>query len=678
MQNTDQIIEIKKFFFKALKNGNTILFNVLLEVLLKEFKIEEIIDNTYGANALHWAANNGHIEIVQFLVEKFPHLIDSKTPDNSTPILYAVINDHIDVVEYLTEKNASLSISGKWDKTPVTAAAEKPDDNPIKIFLKKYLNENINGENLMLAKQLEVFGHPPATISHNSKSNTVPESVPQDMTGFEFPQLNINYYDELVKSIPEEDRASVLSELESLPIRQRAEKLDKELAANEWIGLDVSESYTLFLAALRNLKSGKITAAQLASLHLFDSAIRTLYIDPLVYFIHKYVDADSKLARTCNMFALTNMRGMPTSVKRYQYNTLVLPPNMSISDLPQRMQKPLMQRFFNFTDSEWIFFCEEMKKAPITEQFFQVLIAPSEGCWSGIVSSIQKLSKCMHVLDWWSPVKGGGYQVENIMLVPSFTMLQTALNAKGNTLGRKSIQLIPTYGYIDEVSYKLLKASGVMPLALYLPERAIHKRYNSEGKFRTEIDGHARETAFGGAIHDVYHAMREMSMSESVAKARWRLVHIAKNHPKNQLNSNSRPIDEILADGELIFCYPLDKDTMFNPEYRVDYAQKLGDLFYISSIKYSLHEDLKRAFIQDMVMYSQTWLKSFNINREDLYEIERKIYDELSSQKTSAIEEKSPGNHSHNSAQTLSKIGLLANNGMRGNIHLKMSQEFKL
>ncbi|KGP64439.1 hypothetical protein EP47_11785 [Legionella norrlandica] len=65
----------------------------------------------------------------------------------------------------------------------------------------------------------------------------------------------------------------------------------------------------------------------------------------MVYFIHKYVN-DDKLARTFSMFALASLKGMPTSVKRYTYDTIVLTRDgMSVSDMPCRMRKPLMQRF---------------------------------------------------------------------------------------------------------------------------------------------------------------------------------------------------------------------------------------------------------------------------------------------------------------------------------------------
>ncbi|WP_058499933.1 hypothetical protein [Legionella gratiana] len=52
---------------------------------------------------------------------------------------------------------------------------------------------------------------------------------------------------------------------------------------------------------------------------------------------------------------------------------------------------------------------------------------------------------------------------------------------------------------------------------------------------------------------------------------------------KNQLNTKSRPNDEILIDGELIYSYSPTKDIIFANAYD------------------SLQENLKKAFIADMV-----------------------------------------------------------------------------
>ena len=94
------------------------------------------------------------------------------------------------------------------------------------------------------------------------------------------------HYDELVHSLPEKEREYDLSALDGATIIERAELLCKQIDAPDTrpiFDLDPGKSRILFLAALRNLKLGKISYAQLATMHILDSAIHTLHTDPYVY-----------------------------------------------------------------------------------------------------------------------------------------------------------------------------------------------------------------------------------------------------------------------------------------------------------------------------------------------------------------------------------------------------------
>ncbi len=320
---------------------------------------------------------------------------------------------------------------------------------------------------------------------------------------------------------------------------------------------------------------------------------------------------------------------MPTVFQKSRFDIVIFPKaGIQLNELPKRMQQPPVRRFFNFTDVEWAFFCNQMETAPQSEQFYHVLIAPEAGCWSSIIHKIQGILQCMQTLDWLKETDKGEFRAEKIMLVPSFSMFQAALDAKAHALNRQSVRLIPTYGLMEPMRYAELKASGNMAMAMYLPESSSGSRYNNQkGGFRVTIDGHPMETAFAGVIHDVYHAMRELSMSDNVARARMRLAEIARKHPNNKLNNDSRPVDDILVDGELIFSYPPDKDTMFNHDIRPNQAQSFGMIF--SSLKSELHSDLKYAFIRDMVENQALWAKEYNLGRNDLTEADRILYDEL-------------------------------------------------
>ncbi len=119
-------------------------------------------------------------------------------------------------------------------------------------------------------------------------------------------------YNELIRSIPETERLTVLWELESTSITQRAKRLQEELITGKTVGTDLKESRAVFLAALRSLKLKQISEAQLASIHILDSAIRTLYTNPMVYLDQKYLDDERQVVH--NITTFSSALKMPTYV----------------------------------------------------------------------------------------------------------------------------------------------------------------------------------------------------------------------------------------------------------------------------------------------------------------------------------------------------------------------------
>lgn len=146
---------------------------------------------------------------------------------------------------------------------------------------------------------------------------------------------------------------------------------------------------------------------------------------------------------------------------------------------------------------------------------------------------------------------------------------------------------------------------------------------------------------------------REMAMSENVAKARMRLASIAKTHPQNRINPDSRAMDDILIDGELIYSYPPEIDTMFDPEHRSPQAEVFGRIFHTNTVKVFLHADLKRAFIEDMVKNKSLWQEQYGLSRADLVIEDQPIYDEIQANF-------SANSGGFSAAQVLRGIGLLS------------------
>lgn len=82
--------------------------------------------NNKGNTALILAASRGHLEVVKFLVEKDPSLINKKNSKGRSAFFLAAYNKHVEVAEYLIEKDPSLinqqDIEGNTAFRPVAAS----------------------------------------------------------------------------------------------------------------------------------------------------------------------------------------------------------------------------------------------------------------------------------------------------------------------------------------------------------------------------------------------------------------------------------------------------------------------------------------------------------------------------------------------------------------------------
>lgn len=74
-----------------------------------------------GWAPLHYAATNGHLEVVQYLISKEVD-VDAQSPSDTTPLMLAARYGHIKVVKYLLDHEADLSLHNTQDLTAIDFA----------------------------------------------------------------------------------------------------------------------------------------------------------------------------------------------------------------------------------------------------------------------------------------------------------------------------------------------------------------------------------------------------------------------------------------------------------------------------------------------------------------------------------------------------------------------------
>jgi len=116
--------------YLAAKDGNVAKLKQYLGTR-KHDEVKSIVHSrTHGATPLVMAAKNGHIEVVQYLVEHCKADVeyagsvtfDGETIDGAPPLWCAAAAGHLDIVKYLIGKAAFVNNTTLTNSTPLRAA----------------------------------------------------------------------------------------------------------------------------------------------------------------------------------------------------------------------------------------------------------------------------------------------------------------------------------------------------------------------------------------------------------------------------------------------------------------------------------------------------------------------------------------------------------------------------
>ncbi|KAK6525188.1 hypothetical protein TWF694_005334 [Orbilia ellipsospora] len=126
--------------------GLTLAMKTLLEGNASKVHLED----SCGRTALSYAAEEGHDDFVEFLIDKGSDL-EAQCQGGKTPLVYAVERGHESVVELLLDKGSNLEAQGRFKRTPLCYAAERGHGNIIELLIKRGADlKPVNGD--MLAR----------------------------------------------------------------------------------------------------------------------------------------------------------------------------------------------------------------------------------------------------------------------------------------------------------------------------------------------------------------------------------------------------------------------------------------------------------------------------------------------------------------------------------------------
>lgn len=125
-----------------------------------------------GNTALHWAALNGDSRLAELLLSAGA-LVDATNDSDATPLIYAIHTPKL--VEVLLEHGADPNHATNLNRTPLLAAASRPESNEtVRLLLKHGADSD---PILMVSDRIEDFEMPPL-----SKRDDHPALSPQEVT----------------------------------------------------------------------------------------------------------------------------------------------------------------------------------------------------------------------------------------------------------------------------------------------------------------------------------------------------------------------------------------------------------------------------------------------------------------------------------------------------------------
>lgn len=403
-------------------------------------------------------------------------------------------------------------------------------------------------------------------------------------------------YQRLIKNLSEEEKNLLEKEQRELTEKDTlnfVNNLNKHFISYSY---DSYEARKTTLIALNALKSQSIpfSVAQLATYHILNAAIHDLNINQGFYTQIRYVDCNQEL-KTLNLTQPTDPGKISSplfpTLTPYRFDETFA---LSVDKTEVNNTNPILKLFFDLSDIEWALFCENIKNAPESEQYYTTIPVPEIGSWSINFSRLQSLVRPFQTQKIAKEHKYGVTDELNL-IIPSFTMFQTFVDVRAKTYERDSVKLVPLYQNSQNTYNDVIDGEHV-PLGLYFPESDATQRYSWKNlKFKGPLNGEENiEGPLARIFNNMFCALRELEMPKEWRQASLRLAKIAKDHPNDKIAESQQAISVFFNKGELLIPQDKYECKLLKPSPILN-ALKMEFL-----VTFSISDQLNPAYIQTL------------------------------------------------------------------------------
>ena len=140
----------------AAKNGEYRMVWALIDNDKVDY--DNIVDNEYGMNALMWAVKNGHLNIVNDIINVGAD-VNLGDKNGKTALIHAVESGNKEIVEYLLDNDADITLEDDEGRDAIAYARIYDDNEQILDLLRehsdRYVNRYDSGENYYEGKYID-------------------------------------------------------------------------------------------------------------------------------------------------------------------------------------------------------------------------------------------------------------------------------------------------------------------------------------------------------------------------------------------------------------------------------------------------------------------------------------------------------------------------------------------